>query len=163
MDLVDHFVQAANEQRAMRTSLRVEVRTRHRRPPALLADIGDGTGLARIKVVSGFLRRLGDIARRVDANLESVRRMPVSLLHKGPQPVRELGRRIDLTSGAMTTAIDRLEALRLVTRVDHATDRRAWEIHLTSEGEALIRKMFAGHEDAMERAMRAVEKRTARR
>src|SRR5438132_13172036 len=69
-----------------------------------------------------------------------------ALLHKGPQSVRELGRRIELTSGSMTTAIDRLEARRLVTRTDHATDRRAWVIHLTPAGETLISKVFAGHE-----------------
>src|SRR2546426_9356928 len=80
------------------------------------------------------------------------------LLHKGPQPVSELGRRIDLTSGSMTTAIDRLETRRLVTRADHATDRRAWVIHLTPEGEALITKVFAGHQKAMERAMRGLSK-----
>jgi len=61
-----------------------------------------------------------------------------ALLHKGPQPVSELGRRIDLTSGSMTAAIDRLETRNLVARADHATDRRAWVIHLTPEGEALI-------------------------
>jgi len=81
-----------------------------------------------------------------------------ALLHKGPQPVSELGRRIDLTSGAMTTAIDRLETRHLVARVDHATDRRAWVIHLTPEGEALITRVFAGHEEAMERAMRGLSK-----
>src|ERR1700686_4823242 len=32
------------------------------------------------------------------------------LLHKGPQPVNEIGRRIALTSGAITTAVDRLPA-----------------------------------------------------
>ena len=80
-----------------------------------------------------------------------------ALLHKGPQPVRELARRIDLTSGSMTTAIDRLETRRLVTRADHATDRRAWVIHLTPKGDALITK-FAGHEDAMELAMRGLSK-----
>jgi MarR family transcriptional regulator, 2-MHQ and catechol-resistance regulon repressor len=81
-----------------------------------------------------------------------------ALLHKGPQSVKELGGRIDLTSGAMTTAIDRLETRGLVTRVDHATDRRAWVIHLTPEGRALISKVFAGHEEAMERAMRGLSK-----
>jgi MarR family transcriptional regulator, 2-MHQ and catechol-resistance regulon repressor len=81
-----------------------------------------------------------------------------AVLHKGPQPVSELGRRVDLTSGAMTTAIDRLEERHLVTRVDHATDRRAWVIHLTHEGERLISKVFAGHEAAMERAMRGLSK-----
>jgi MarR family 2-MHQ and catechol resistance regulon transcriptional repressor len=58
-----------------------------------------------------------------------------ALLHKGPQPVRELARRIDLTGGSMTTAIDRLETRQLVTRADHATDRRAWVIHLTPTAE----------------------------
>jgi len=81
-----------------------------------------------------------------------------ALLHKGPQPVSELGRRIELTSGSMTTAIDRLEARRLVARTDHATDRRAWVIQLTPAGEALITKVFAGHVAAMETAMRGLSK-----
>ena len=81
-----------------------------------------------------------------------------ALLHKGPQSVRELGRRIDLTSGSMTTAIDRLEERGLVSRADHATDRRTWVIHLTPEGRTRIAKVFAGHEQAMDRAMRGLSK-----
>ena len=81
-----------------------------------------------------------------------------ALLHKGPQSVRDLGRRVELTSGSMTTAIDRLETRGLVTRADHATDRRTWVIHLTPDGRALISKVFAGHEQAMERAMRGLSK-----
>ena len=81
-----------------------------------------------------------------------------AILHKGPQSVSELGRRIELTSGSMTTAIDRLETRRLVTRADHATDRRTWVIHLTPEGKALISKVFTGHEQAMDRAMRGLSK-----
>jgi MarR family transcriptional regulator, 2-MHQ and catechol-resistance regulon repressor len=81
-----------------------------------------------------------------------------AVLHKGPQSVRDLGRRIDLTSGSMTTAIDRLETRGLVTRTDHATDRRAWVIQLTAEGKALISKVFAEHEHAMDRAMRGLTK-----
>ena len=81
-----------------------------------------------------------------------------ALLHKGPQPVSELGRRLELTSGSMTTAIDRLEERDLVTRAEHARDRRAWLIQLTPEGRTLISKVFAGHEEAMERAMRGLTK-----
>jgi len=81
-----------------------------------------------------------------------------ALLHKGPQSVRELGRRIDLTSGSMTAAIDRLEARHLVARADHATDRRAWVIHLTPSGRALITRVFAGHQEAMEKAMRTLSR-----
>src|SRR5437764_54492 len=57
------------------------------------------------------------------------------LLHKGPQPVNEIGRRIELTSGAITTAVDRLESLGLVTREAHPTDRRARIVRLTGPGE----------------------------
>jgi MarR family 2-MHQ and catechol resistance regulon transcriptional repressor len=81
-----------------------------------------------------------------------------ALLHKGPQSVKELGRRIELTSGSMTAAIDRLEARRLLARTNHATDRRAWVIHLTPTGQTLISRVFAGHEQAMERAMRGLSK-----
>ena len=85
-----------------------------------------------------------------------------ALLHKGPQSVRELGRRIDLTSGSMTAAIDRLETRQLVARADHATDRRAWVIHLTPAGKALITRVFAGHQDAMEKAMSGLSQSGAR-
>ena len=81
-----------------------------------------------------------------------------ALLHKGPQSVKELGRRIDLTSGSMTAAIDRLETRHLVARADHATDRRAWVIHLTPAGKTLITRVFAGHQEAMERAMSGLSK-----
>ena len=76
-----------------------------------------------------------------------------ALLHKGSQSVKDLGRRIDLTSGSMTVAIDRLETRRLVTRAEHPTDRRAWVIHLTPAGKALITRVFQGHQDGMEQAM----------
>ena len=57
------------------------------------------------------------------------------LLHKGPQPVNQIGRRIELTSGAITTAVDRLESRRLVTREAHPSDRRARIVRLTAAGE----------------------------
>src|ERR1700674_2402703 len=65
------------------------------------------------------------------------------LLHKGPQSVGEIGRRVDLTSGSITTAIDRLEQRGLVTRAAHARDRRACVVDLTPDGKALITQVFA--------------------
>src|SRR5256886_2718395 len=62
------------------------------------------------------------------------------LLHKGPQPVNEIGRRIELTSGAITTAVDRLESLGLVTREPHPSDRRARIVRLTAAGQEQDRK-----------------------
>src|SRR5205809_5003105 len=74
------------------------------------------------------------------------------LLHKGPQPVNEIGRRIELTSGAITTAVDRLEARALVKRQAHARDRRARIVRLTASGEQQAAKIFAGHKAAMDLA-----------
>jgi len=80
------------------------------------------------------------------------------LLHKGPQPVNEIGRRIELTSGAITTAVDRLESRGLVTREAHATDRRARIVRLTTAGEQQAAKVFASHKAAMDLAANGLSK-----
>jgi MarR family 2-MHQ and catechol resistance regulon transcriptional repressor len=72
------------------------------------------------------------------------------LLHKGPQPVNEIGRRVELTSGSITTAVDRLEARGLVTREAHPSDRRARIVRLTAEGQADAARIFAAHKVAMD-------------
>lgn len=74
------------------------------------------------------------------------------LLHKGPTPVNTIGSRVGLTSGSITTAVDRLEHKGLVCRCNHPNDRRARVVHLTSEGRKLIQEAFADHETAMENA-----------
>ena len=80
------------------------------------------------------------------------------LLHKGPQPVNEIGRRIDLTSGAITTAVDRLESRGYVTREAHETDRRARIVRLTARGKEQAVKVFAGHRMAMDLAASGLSK-----
>ena len=80
------------------------------------------------------------------------------LLHKGPQPVNEIGRRIELTSGSITTAVDRLESLGLVTREAHPSDRRARVVRLTSAGEEQATKTFAVHKRAMDLAANGLSK-----
>src|SRR6266704_6449095 len=80
------------------------------------------------------------------------------LLRKGPQPVNEIGRRIELTSGAITTAVDRLESRGLVTREAHESDRRARIVRLTARGEEEAAKVFAGHKTAMDLAASGLSK-----
>src|SRR6266436_9049129 len=80
------------------------------------------------------------------------------LLHKGPQPVNEIGRRIELTSGAITTAVDRLEARGLVTREAHASDRRARIVRLTARGKEQAGSVFAGHKAVMDSAASGLSK-----
>src|SRR5258706_3950709 len=73
------------------------------------------------------------------------------LLHKGPLPVNEIGKKVLLTSGSITVAVDRLEAKGFVERRAHGTDRRTRIVHLTKEGRKLITRAYAGHAADMER------------
>jgi MarR family 2-MHQ and catechol resistance regulon transcriptional repressor len=75
-----------------------------------------------------------------------------ALLHKGPLPVNTLGKKILISSGSMTAAVDRLERAGLVERRLSPTDRRARIALLTKKGAALIRRLFAKHARDMEEA-----------
>jgi DNA-binding MarR family transcriptional regulator len=68
-----------------------------------------------------------------------------------PLPVNEIGKKILLTSGSITVAIDRLEKRRLVERRAHGTDRRARIVHLTREGKKVITRIYAAHAADMEK------------
>src|ERR1700704_3682080 len=74
-----------------------------------------------------------------------------ALLHKGPLPINEIGKKVQLTSGSITVAVDRLETKGFVERRAHDTDRRARIVHLTKEGRKLISGAFARHAADMER------------
>jgi MarR family 2-MHQ and catechol resistance regulon transcriptional repressor len=72
------------------------------------------------------------------------------LLHKGPLPVNTIGRQVMLTSGSITTAVDRLEEKRLVRRQACPNDRRVTYVTLTPTGRTLIRRIFKVHADRLE-------------
>jgi MarR family 2-MHQ and catechol resistance regulon transcriptional repressor len=85
-----------------------------------------------------------------------------ALLHKGPLPVNEIGKKVLLTSGSITVAVDRMEAKGLVERRAHGTDRRARIVHLTKEGRKLITRAYANHAADMERLASASLTRSER-
>jgi MarR family transcriptional regulator, 2-MHQ and catechol-resistance regulon repressor len=63
-----------------------------------------------------------------------------TLFHEGPLPVNVIGEMIDLTTGSITTAVDRMEAKWLVVRRHHSTDGRIRLVELTPKGRRLIEK-----------------------
>ena len=85
-----------------------------------------------------------------------------ALLHKGPLPVNEIGKKVLLTSGSITVAVDRLETKGLVERRAYGTDRRARIVHLTKEGKKLITRVYADHAGDMERLVAASLTRSER-
>ena len=67
------------------------------------------------------------------------------LLHKGPLPVNTLGPIVDLTSGSISAAVDRLLGKGLVSRVESSEDRRVRIVALTPRGKELIVPAFRKH------------------
>ena len=85
-----------------------------------------------------------------------------ALLHKGPLPINEIGKKVLLTSGSITVAVDRLESKGLVERRASGTDRRARIVHLTKDGRQLITRVYANHASDMERLAAASLNRAER-
>jgi MarR family transcriptional regulator, 2-MHQ and catechol-resistance regulon repressor len=74
------------------------------------------------------------------------------LLHKGPLPVNTIGPIVDLTPGSISTAVDRLVAKGLVSRVESTQDRRVRIVALSARGKDLIASAFRRHSGQMRRA-----------
>jgi MarR family 2-MHQ and catechol resistance regulon transcriptional repressor len=72
------------------------------------------------------------------------------LLHKGAMPVNTIGPKVFLTTGSISTAVDRLHKKSLVSRIADDRDRRVHVVDLTPKGRALIARVFAAHAAEME-------------
>lgn len=81
------------------------------------------------------------------------------LLHKGPQPVNVIGRKVLLTSGSITAAIDRLESKKLVRRNADPCDLRSRVVELTAKGRTLIERAFQQHAMDIEETMAVLKPR----
>ena len=95
---------------------------------AKLESLSGGSGVHVFLVLWKAARAVGSYAQKSITDLEiggSDFTVLEALLHKGPLPVNEIGKKVLLTSGSMTVAVDRLEQKRLVERRAHGTDRRA--------------------------------------
>jgi MarR family transcriptional regulator, 2-MHQ and catechol-resistance regulon repressor len=76
-----------------------------------------------------------------------------ALFQNGPLPVNTIGEMIDLTTGSITTAVDRMESKWLVARKNHPEDRRVRIVELTAKGRRLVEKAHTQYSGAMEDAV----------
>lgn len=82
-----------------------------------------------------------------------------ALYHKGPLLLGDVQRKILLTSGGVTYAVDRLVEKGLVERRDCPSDRRARYAALTPKGEGLITRIFPPHAGRIEQTMSVLSAR----
>ena len=73
------------------------------------------------------------------------------LLFSGPLPVNVIGAKVLLTSGSITTSIDRLETRGFVKRNRHPTDGRTFLVALTPQGRDKIGPASREHARRMAR------------
>lgn len=74
-----------------------------------------------------------------------------ALLHKGSLTINQIGKKVLLTSGSMTAAINRLEKSGLVKRVRYQSDGRYFYVHLTKNGHQVIREAYHNHQLNLEK------------
>ena len=79
-----------------------------------------------------------------------------ALLHKGPLTMSELCEAALITNASMTAAIDRLEERVFVERVADKQDRRVRRAQLTTQGTALIKRLYVRHERDLNEVMSGI-------
>lgn len=79
------------------------------------------------------------------------------LLHKGPQSVQVIGKKVLLMSSSITAAIDRLESKSLVEKSVDPLDLRSRIVDLTTKGRQLIEAAFQRHAADMEEVMAVLQ------
>ena len=122
-------------------------------------DIADGTHVFLVvwKTYRALLARAEASIKRIHL-CDSDFRVLEALLHKGPLPVNVIGHKVDLTTGSITSAVDRLVEKKLVVRKNHPDDRRVRVVELTIRGRRLIGKAYAQHQVDMETAVRGLSR-----
>jgi MarR family transcriptional regulator, 2-MHQ and catechol-resistance regulon repressor len=119
----------------------------------------DGTHVfqALWKAYRALLEQSDASKRRINL-CDSDFRVLEALLLEGPLPVNIIGQKVDLTTGSITTAIDRLESKWLVVRKHHPADRRIRIVELTSKGSRLIDKGYTQYRVDMEKAVSSLSR-----
>lgn len=72
-----------------------------------------------------------------------------ALWHLGPLTLSELANKHLKSANNLTVVVDNLEKMNLARRERSTTDRRVIYVHLTEDGEALIRQAFPPHVEAV--------------
>ena len=76
-----------------------------------------------------------------------------ALYHLGPMSQKDMAGKILKSPGNITLVVDNLEKNELVVRNRNENDRRSYIISLTRRGEELIRHIFPGHAENIQKRM----------
>ena len=86
-----------------------------------------------------------------------------ALLYKGPLTITQIQEKVQLASGSMTAAVDRLEKKGFTRRVPSNRDRRSKLLGLTRKGRETVKKVIDHHAAALEDGMKVLNAAERRR
>ncbi|XVK03701.1 MarR family transcriptional regulator [Maridesulfovibrio sp. FT414] len=78
-----------------------------------------------------------DVVREKGLTLPQMHTLEVLGIHKAMR-MKELAKRMGITTGTLTVLVDRLEEKEFVCRKPHSTDRRSIIVELTGTGQAMF-------------------------
>ncbi|MGB0371022.1 MAG: MarR family winged helix-turn-helix transcriptional regulator [Opitutales bacterium] len=79
------------------------------------------------------------------------------LFNQGKQPVNTIGKKVMLTSGSITSAVDRLQKKGWVERIQDSQDRRIYWVDLTESGHQRIASCFETHLEDLREIFKVLE------
>src|SRR6201996_6338360 len=109
---------------------------KQKRPTKKQDSTGVHVWLVFMKAFQALLPHAANSIKRTGLGDSDFRVLEV-LLNKGPLPVNTIGPKVWLTPGSISVAVERLVKKGLVSRNDHAGDRRVRQVELTPKGRAL--------------------------
>jgi DNA-binding MarR family transcriptional regulator len=126
-----------------------------RRSEAALAELAHESAAAltaAFRSIDSFRRY---IAAQHDVGMNEVRAL-TRIAEVGHITPKALAESLELTTGSVTSLIDRLEDAKLVTRTPHPSDRRSLQLALTTVGAEKVAAVFATFERRVRDAVEEV-------
>ncbi|MCG8565760.1 MAG: MarR family transcriptional regulator [Desulfobacterales bacterium] len=100
------------------------------------------------KIIVEFYEKLSSWEESVvrDSGLTTAQAHTIEIVgHAGSIKMKDLAKKIGVTTGTLTVGIDRLEKKNLLVRKPHETDRRSYLIELTPQGEKCFKEHHNFH------------------
>lgn len=100
------------------------------------------------KIIVEFYEKLSSWEESVvrDSGLTTAQAHTIEIVgHAGSIKMKDLAKKIGVTTGTLTVGIDRLEKKNLLVRKPHKTDRRSYLIELTPQGEKCFKEHHNFH------------------
>lgn len=112
----------------------------------------DSVPASNLVPLRGQLHRLEHLLRDIEKHIATAVdlcpsdvRILECLLQEGPSPVNNIGEQVLLTSGSMSTAVERLKRRGLVAKQADRMDRRIQLVSLTRDGYQLVQRVNVLH------------------